>query len=192
MTEQIRTFSIRMAEAIDRRRFLRNMAGAAFAGATALSVGRLINPQAAYAYTSACLSPQGYGCPYGCGPSMCCSNGGRPSGCNCGTGTSCIDNGGHCLGYAGTWSGQNCWTCDYYDCDGGREEHYITTCCDCKTSGCNDSSGHCISYATQIYNVGTCSSATHYTITGKPQLIGVQTGDPRTSWGAGGSRSSGG
>jgi hypothetical protein len=103
MTETVRNASVRVAAAMDRKRFVRRFAGAVFTTASLLSVGKLINPSAAYGYTSDCLSPTGGGCPTGCGPSDCCYIGGRPSGCQCGTGTNCLDNGAHCHGYAQTW-----------------------------------------------------------------------------------------
>jgi hypothetical protein len=179
MTEQAHKFSIRVAESIDRRRFLRRTAGSIFATATALSVGRLLNPAVAYGYVSACESPSA-DCPYGCGPSQCCNAPGRPSGCDCSApAAGCKNDGMNCHGKAGTWNGTSCWTCDYYSCVSHHQYHIITTCCDCSTSGCNDGTNmRCISYQTQVYSVGSCGRPP-----GRPELVGVQTGDPSTSWG---------
>jgi hypothetical protein len=179
MTEPVRKFSMRVAETIDRRRFVRRAAGAVFATVTGLSAGSFISPSTAYGYTSACYSP-GRGDPYGCGASDACSFYGRPFGCSCGSGTNCLNNGAHCHGPDyGSWGGTAyCWTCTWYECYGGRELRHITDCCDCKTSSCGDSSGHCISYQVSTYNVGICNGPAS-----APVLIGVDTGDPSTSWG---------
>jgi hypothetical protein len=180
MTEQVHKLSVRVAESIDRRRFLRRTAGSIFATATAISVGRLLRPAAAYGYVSACDSP-GSGCPYGCGPSQCCNAPGRPAGCDCGSAPAqCkAENGAHCHGGDhSSWNPANCWTCDYYQCISSNQYHIVTICCDCKTSGCGDGLGHCISYQTQVFHIGSCG--------GRPtmrELVGVQTGDPATSWG---------
>lgn len=176
MTEQVRNFSMRVAEGIDRRRFLRRTAGSVFATASVLSIGRLLRPAVAYGYTSYCYSP-GSGCPYGCGPSTCCNS--RSGGCDCSAAAAgCKSGTTNCHGKANTWGGDACWTCEYYRCTSNHLYQIITTCCDCVTSGCGDSSGHCISYQTQVFFVGACGL--------KPttrELVGVQTGEPSTSWG---------
>jgi hypothetical protein len=185
MTETVRNASVRVAAAMDRKRFVRRFAGAVFTTASLLSVGKLINPSAAYGYTSDCLSPTGGGCPTGCGPSDCCYIGGRPSGCQCGTGTNCLDNGAHCHGYAQTWGGDSCWTCYWQECGGGHILAHTTTCCDCATTGCNDDSGHCISFQSTITHIGECDgpSSRPTSMLPKPVVVGVYTGDRATSWG---------
>lgn len=179
MTEQVHKISIRVAESIDRRRFLRRTVGSIFATATALSVGRWLSPAgAASGYPSACLTSGT--CPYGCGPSRCCNSqsgacdcSAPAAGCKSGT-TNCHgkDNGG--------WNTTNCWTCDYYRCVSHNQYHIITTCCDCSTSGC-DENNRCISYQTLTYHIGACGLSGRRPTA--PELVGVQTGDPSTSWG---------
>jgi hypothetical protein len=186
MTERIQNATVRLAGGIDRRRFLRRTANVLFAGVAVTSAGELFKPSTALAYTSSCTQPSsGSGCPYGCGPSKCCNASGRSSACNCGTGTTCKSGTAHCKGRAATWGGTSCWTCTHYVCGGSTMFRYVTTCCDCKTSGCGDSSGHCISYQTQVYKAGACATANRTAEAGSDELelVGIDTGDPATSWG---------
>lgn len=143
----------RTAKLINRRAFIRKSASAAFATVAGLVVGF---PQLALAYPSHCAGSgsQGAGCPgsshgYPCGPSECCNSSSRSSNCKCSNGTTC-KNTANCLGKdENTWgSGVNCWTCTgpWKPFGPSCERRYITTCCDCETTGCGDSSGHCIGY----------------------------------------------
>lgn len=147
MTEHLRRASVEMAAGIDRRRFLRRVAGTTFAGMAAFAAGGIpgLRVGVARAFPAACLSA-GPGCPsnYGCGPSQCCNRAGRPSGCNCclAPPTWCRSGTTHCRGKAPTWGGQSCWTC--------RRSTRTTTCCDCRTVSCGDSSGRCICYRSTV------------------------------------------
>jgi hypothetical protein len=150
MTERLKGAVEEVAARMDRKRFVRRLSSRLFMGFAVVTAGGglgMVRASVAGAFTSFC-EPTGPGCPHGCGPSACCNNGGRSAGCVCGTGTNCANNGSHCFGYAGTWSGDSCWTCytsSWYTCLACRCREY-TTCCDCATSGCGDSSGHCVSY----------------------------------------------
>jgi hypothetical protein len=181
MTDQLRDLTSQFAVALTRRRFLRRTAGAAFAGMATLTAGALVKPSLAYGYTSACQSPSGPGCPHGCGPSPCCNKSSRSSACKCGTGTNCKSGTTHCHGKAGTWGGTACWTCTWYKCLPSGYAKYVTTCCDCSTSGCGDPSSRCISYKTTLTIVGQCGLAAQAVPTGT--VLAVDTGDPATSWG---------
>jgi len=167
----------RVAERVDRRHFMRRVAKATFSAVALTAAGGTISvlrAAPAYAYASACEGATdgvGAGCPSGghygkpCGPSRCCGYlNGRPSGCHSGSNRGCPSGTTPCPGKAGTWSGQSCWTCTgpVYPCDGtGCVCAYITTCCDCSTSGCSDSSGRCISHCTTIRKLG-CFSEHEY------------------------------
>lgn len=159
MTEVVQRTAEGVAAQIDRRRFVRKLAHGAFYTLAVAAAGGgfgFFRTAAAYAYPTACLSPTGAGCPSGCGPSRCCNYlGGRPSGCNCGSGGNCTSGTTHCLGKDSTWSGEACWTCygDWFSCAGGCSCRNVTTCCDCKTSGCNDSPARCISHTTSLQKV---------------------------------------
>lgn len=140
------------AQAIDRRRFLRKVAAATFAGVATVMTGHL---PALADDDLVCMGTIGTGCPgstYGnpCGPSPCCIASGRSTACKCATGTTC-KNTANCLGKdAHTWgTTDNCWTCitgwKYWGPNCSVK--YTTTCCDCKTSGCGDPSSRCIGYS---------------------------------------------
>ena len=179
MTEYIQGVSVRLAATMNRRRFMRRVAGSTFAGVAALAAGRLISPTSAFAYASYCEGVAGPGCPKGCGPSRCCSS--HTGGCQCSDGSNhCKSGTANCHGYAGTWGGQNCWTCTYNQCIGRCYYRVSTTCCDCATSGC-DSNNRCIAYTTSYTIIGGCPSCPSALPAGT--LAGVATGNPATSWG---------
>jgi hypothetical protein len=138
--------SVRLAETIERRQFLRRTATSLFFGFTAVSTGTaslfgfLANPAAA----------AGPCCPSDCcGPSPCCNT----SCCNkpcCSLGSSdCINNGTTCLGkdfreYGSGVGG--CWSCTV-----PPPTCRTTLCCDCKTNnttGCSNFTNRCICYQT--------------------------------------------
>jgi hypothetical protein len=143
MTGQIRDTATGLAGALSRRQFVRRGTKFLFTTLAVFAAGGGIRTASALAINF-CEPTLGAGCPSdsGCGPSPCCNNSGRASGCNCGTDTNCTNGTTHCHGYAGTWSGTSCWTCV-----NGR---VTTTCCDCATSGCGDPSSRCISYFRQV------------------------------------------
>ena len=179
MTEQVRELSGRFAVAINRRRFLRRAANVTFGAVAAASAGQFLSPTEAFGYASACESPAGLGCPRGCGNGQCCNYSGRTAACQCGTGTSCKNDGRHCLGRAATWGGTACWTCTYKKCTSQGLVRVQTTCCDCKTSGCEKSGHICISYKTTKTLIGGCRLAPDARPVG---VIEVDSGDPATSW----------
>lgn len=150
-----------VAGQVDRRHFFRRIANGTFRWA-ALSavigpVAAILRASPAFAYPSACLG-NGVGCPSGgtygnpCGPSRCCSS--KPGACNCGSNGNCT-NTTNCKGKDSTWSGQSCWTCGgpQYTSGGCYYRRY-TTCCDCKTFGCNDPSNRCISWYSSVTLLG--------------------------------------
>jgi hypothetical protein len=57
MTQFVQNATVRLAAAVDRRRFIRRMASGTFAGVAALAAGRVINPTAAFGYASSCEPP---------------------------------------------------------------------------------------------------------------------------------------
>ena len=128
--------SIYLAEKIERRKFLRRMSKSLFFGAVAVSSGTttlfgfLADPAHA---TGACCN---YSC---CGPSLCCSTSCCSKNCCSPAGSdNCTNNGSTCLGYSGTWSGLNCWSCVL------SGSCRTVTCCDCKTNnqtGCPNPNG---------------------------------------------------
>jgi hypothetical protein len=196
MTEIFQNATMRMATAIDRRRFIRRAAGATFAGVASLAAGRLISPSRALAYSQTCEGTVGAGCPYGCGCSPCC--GSLNGTCDCGDGNGgCKDDGVHCMGKVGgsDWGGSSCWTCTHNVCQKGVLYSVSTTCCNCRTnSGC--SGAHCpngtlpaicIAWrSVSTYN-GRCVSDSPEPPTPPPgpigTVVGVSTGYPATSWG---------
>lgn len=180
MTESLQGVSVRLAAAMNRRRFIRRAAAGTFAGLASLAAGRLISPATAFGYASACDGPQGHGCPFGCGPSTCCSI--RSGGCHCSNGAGGCQNGtAHCHGKANTWGGQSCWTCTHENCLSRCYYRVTTTCCDCATTGCGDSSGHCIAYHTTYTVLHGCPQCLASQTSGT--VAGVATGNPATSWG---------
>lgn len=156
-----------LAVRMDRRGFVRKAGRGIFATTALLAAGgvaEVTRATPAFAYASSCASSEGdrrgAGCPggghwgsrYPCGPSRCCTyTSGRPAGCNCSNlyASFCKNNGGRCRNLAGTWGGASCWTCQSpsFGCGVGCTCVYQTTCCDCRTSGC-DSDNICISNVT--------------------------------------------
>lgn len=175
MTEVVKTVAEEVAARIDRRRFVRTVSSRLFMGFALVTAGGGLGlVKASLGRAATYCEPTGPGCPTGCGPSMCCNNGGRGSGCNCGTGGSCVNNGSHCHGFAGTWGGSSCWTCyttGWYQCLQCMCRQY-TTCCDCATTGCNDSSGHCISYYSGVQK-GCANGVVTDTIVATPPVAGA-------------------
>lgn len=181
MTEYLQGVSVRLATAMNRRRFIRRAASGTFAGVASLAVGQLINPASAFGYASACDGPQGHGCPFGCGPSTCCSV--QSGGCHCSNGAGgCQSGTTNCRGYEGDWGGASCWTCTHDNCLGQCYYRVSTTCCDCHTMYCgSDPDGICIAYNTTYTLLGGCPVCSSDLKAGA--LAGVATGDPATSWG---------
>ena len=167
----------KVAIGVDRRGFFRRAARDTFITAALVSVGgvaELFRGAPAFAFTAQCTSAhvphenKGSGCPgggvwgsrYPCGPDRCCTDtSGCNSGCDCDNGGAlCKSSTTHCKGNAHTWSttGRSCWTCNspLFPCGRvGCQCYLMTTCCDCKTSGCSSCSGDlgtgiCISVST--------------------------------------------
>lgn len=184
MTDPVKTFSVAIAERSSRRRFLGRSATGLFGTVAALAAGSLIDPKQAFAYPSACESPIGQGCPFGCGPDRCC--GSQSGDCLCGTNANCANNGVDCHGYVGgsDWGGASCWTCVWTGCESVYFYQYTTTCCDCATTNC-DIHNICISWKTTKTAIGCCGGVAGGppTLFAKPVVVGVSTGDPATSWG---------
>jgi len=145
----------RLAERIERRRFLRKSTRTMFVVAAAIAAGegfQVMKAPAAFACDcndSGCSN--GSGCPTGgiyglhpCGPSPCCSS--LRSSCNCGSGCQCKNNassGGNCKGHGFGVYSSGCWSCSVV-ISGFR---YITSCCDCEVkAACNTPFGRCISW----------------------------------------------
>lgn len=154
MATRMALFATRM----DRRTLFRKGAKAGFVFFAVAAAGgglELAGARKAFAHVSACSGSgnQGLGCPgstqgYPCGPSRCCVyiRPGYPSSCDCATtGPGCLTN-AHCLGEETNIYTTGCWTCSYFNA--GACLTYVTTCCDCGTTGCGDSSGRCVSYQT--------------------------------------------
>jgi hypothetical protein len=152
----------KVAIGVDRRGFFRRAGRSTFIATALVSAGgiaEIFRSSPAFAFTAQCASAagdaKGRGCPgggvwgtrYPCGPDRCCTDtSGCNSGCNCDNGgANCKSSTtGHCHGKAGTWSGQSCWTCNspLFSCGNpGCKCYLMTTCCDCKTSGCSACSG---------------------------------------------------
>lgn len=182
MTELVRDASVRLANIMDRRHFVRRMAGGTFASVAGLAAGRLISPAVAFAYVSHCESTTGSGCPRGCGPSPCCDHLSSSCGCSNGYG-GCkgSDRNPCCHGTYNDWgSGVNCWTCTYDECIGHCYYRVSTTCCDCDTScGCPQP---CVAYSTSYTYISGCPACA---IPGlRPgTVVGVTMDDPANSWG---------
>jgi hypothetical protein len=167
-------FAEDLAGAIDRRRLLRRAANTVFklAAVTAVAgpITAFFRTPSVFAYPSFCEPSAGPGCPNGsldghpCGPSRCCLSAGA-GGCNCSLGgATCKSGTVNCKGTdPNTWgTNVNCWTCNgpqYTQNQGGSICYYrrVTTCCDCKTSGC-DANNRCISYSQSTVFLG-CLSA---------------------------------
>lgn len=180
MTELVRHASVRMAALMDRRHFVRRMAGGTFAGVAALAAGRLVSPAVAFAYPSNCEPTKGSGCPKGCGPSTCCYNESNSS-CRCSNGKGGCNNGGCCGGNYNDWGTTNCWTCTYDECMGECYYKVATTCCDCATH-CSCPSSHCIAFSTTYTFLGGCPKCPNSDFT-PGQVVGVTYDDPANSWG---------
>jgi hypothetical protein len=187
MTEFMQNTSIRLATAMNRRRFIRRAATGTFAGVASLAAGRLLSPSSAFAYASDCESTTGPGCPKGCGPSYACSV--QSNVCHCSDGNGGCKSGTiQCNGNYNDWGSTNCWTCTYDYCDTGLGYYYQvqTTCCDCATTYC-DKDHRCIAYNTVYTYLRNCSLASGATPSNAPykpgQVVGRATGDPSTSWG---------
>jgi hypothetical protein len=160
----------KVAVGVDRRGFFRRAARSTFITAALVSaggIGEIVKGSPAFAFTQQCASMagdnKGHGCPgggtgvwngrYPCGPSRCCSStDGCASGCDCDAGSGgalCVGvttPTTHCQGNAHTWSntGRSCWTCNSpnFSCGNpGCQCYLMTTCCDCKTSGCSACTG---------------------------------------------------
>jgi hypothetical protein len=143
---------VQVAQKIDRRSFFRKTAGVTFKAAAVLAAGGALSAISSAPAWADCGGAAGRGCPTvrnfqghivskGCGPSRCCSDtSGLASGCNCASGTSCL-NGGHCHGrHTSSWpSSSGCWSCAVVTeiQSNGCQFGYVTTCCDCNTSGCD-------------------------------------------------------
>jgi hypothetical protein len=143
VTEQPGQFALRVASHIERRRFLRRSAQAAFVGVAGLAAGgglTLFRAPSAYANacgTSAsnkCGNANGWpgpGCPTvagfaPCGPSPCCSYYGSGK-CNCqSTPGNCKSN-GTCEGKTTEVYSTGCWSCGYHV----SGTTFVYTCCDC-------------------------------------------------------------
>ncbi len=175
MDNGIEQFAVGVTRAIDRRSFLRKAAGNAFKVAAVLAAsGTLADLLATPAYAS-CGGAAGAGCPKitdinghvvsrGCGTSRCCSYlNGRPSSCNCASGTTCKSITGYCYGRNTNDYATGCWTCTVVTKRSGSCYYgYVTTCCDCKTnaSRCSDPNegggyGTCIGW-TSTYKLLGC------------------------------------
>lgn len=183
MTALVRSASVRLVGAMDRRRFLRRMATGTFATVAGLAAGGFVNPARAFAYTSYCETTIGTGCPKGCGPSPCCSS--LSSGCDCADGSGgCLSSSqkGCCNGKVGDWQGTSCWTCSYTECIGQCKYNVSTTCCDCAITCGSCGQSRCISYSTTMTYAGGCPSGCE--LPAAPgTVVGVATGYPATSWG---------
>ncbi len=178
-TEVVERVSAAMAERLSRRSFVRKSADRVFGVGALLAAGKLASSMGSR--ISNTCDAAGPGCPYGCGPSQCCNWSGRSSGCKCGTGTSCTSGTTHCRGRTGTTCfGVDCWTCQYVKCLPSGNVQFTTTCCDCRTSGCNDG-GICISYKTTSKVIGPCGGRPAKVPVGT--VLAIDTGDPRTSSG---------
>lgn len=153
MTEIVKNAAEELAARMDRKRFVRKISNRLFMGFAVVTAGgglSLLRSPLAHA-VSACITPSGAGCPYGCGTSPSCTYN-RSSGCDCGSNSNCGSGSAHCHGYASTWGGDACWTCwtsDWYDCLQCQCREY-NLCCDCATSGCGDPKGYCISFASGV------------------------------------------
>lgn len=180
MTEYLQSMTVKLANTMNRRLFIRRAATSTFAGVAALAAGRMVNPTRAFAYASVCESTTGPGCPSGCGPSRCCTS--KSGGCQCGNGSDgCVSGTTNCHGKKGDWGGASCWTCTYKECLSKCYYQVSTTCCDCATTGCGDSGGICIAYLTTYTYAGGCPFCPTDLKLGA--VAGVATGNPATSWG---------
>jgi hypothetical protein len=165
MTERPARFAVKLATGIERRRFMRHSAQAAFIGIAGLAAGtglQLWHPPKAFA--AACDGPKGLGCPSGtyygphpCGPSPCCNWWGSNR-CNCESSPGkCKSHAtdSYCNGIGMEVYGTGCWGCAVIvsGC------LFTTTCCDCHYSStggpaCNPGSGYyakrCISWNHQL------------------------------------------
>lgn len=137
MTEQPVRLAVKLASRIERRRFLRHSAQAAFIGVAGLAAGgglQLLHTPKSYANT--CGKPgnkPGLSCPnkgtFGdapCGPSPCCSYYGSGA-CNCESSPGSCKSNATCAGKGHEVYSTACWSCGVHVA--GSE--FITTCCDC-------------------------------------------------------------
>lgn len=148
-------FAVKLANRIERRRFLRLSSQAAFIGAAGLAAGAGLDlVRSPKAYANPCgvrTNVPGLGCPSGgkygyapCGPSPCCDHYGSGP-CNCANPavpTGGCKSTGYCKGAGFYYSGTNCWACGVHY--GGAL--WVTTCCDCEYKSayyntCKPSSG---------------------------------------------------
>ena len=175
MDDGVEKFAVGVTRLLDRRSFLRKIAGNAFKAAAVLAVGgTLVDVMATPAYAN-CGGAAGSGCPKvtningnvvsrGCGTSRCCNylRSGTSSNCKCASGTSCKSTTGYCYGKDTRYWGSGCWSCTVTTkYTGGCYYGYTTTCCDCKTNAdaCNDpdlgsNRGRCIGWSSTYRKLG--------------------------------------
>ncbi|HZC99453.1 MAG TPA: hypothetical protein VFA46_04435 [Actinomycetes bacterium] len=177
MDDSVEKFAVGVTRLLDRRSFLRKIAANTFKAAAVFAVGgTLVDFMATPAYAN-CGGSAGPGCPKvtdingktvsrGCGTSRCCNYlNGRPSSCNCASGTTCKTTSGYCYGRDYRyWGSSGCWSCTVvtkYDRSTGCYYGYTTTCCDCKTnaSKCSDKNisggyGRCIGWSSTYRKLG--------------------------------------
>lgn len=155
--------SVRIAETIERREFLRRVSTTLFMGFAAASAGTagvlgfLADPAKA---AGAC-------CPSCCGPSPCCNT-------SCCNKTCCPDGGSYICGTSDGcegrdtryYGGAGCWSCH-----GGCGSCSTTICCDCKTNnttGCPNFTNRCICHQC-LPECGPQGAQTVFAITGGRQ-----------------------
>jgi len=149
MSEFHERIAERLAEKMERRRFIRRSSKVVFGTVAALAAGgglQVLSSPKAFANECSARSGAGPGCStfngYApCGPSPCCSwyNSHDNKNCNCASGAgSCKSKGsnsGYCEGNGYFYSGSNCWGCSYNigGCD------VVITCCDCAINSSHSS-----------------------------------------------------
>jgi hypothetical protein len=166
MAEKTTGLAVKIAEGIERRRFMRRAAQTAFFLAAGVTVGGGLDLfGASKAYANPCgkkSNVPGLGCPKGgatsvygyapCGPSPCCDYYGSGP-CNCANASHpglCLSS-GRCAGDGYYYANSNCWTCGVNI----QGNEWLTTCCDCEykdkyKTDCKPSKGYyagrCISW----------------------------------------------
>jgi hypothetical protein len=151
-----------LAQHIERRRFFRRTARAAFIVAAGVAAGEGLqvfkagNAFACDCNDSSCTN--GRGCPTGgkfglhpCGPSPCCAA--LSTSCRCGSGGGSCKRGGNCFGDGINIYSSHCWSCTItFACGNpGCICRSTTTCCDCLVAAsCGTPYGRCISYYNSV------------------------------------------
>lgn len=150
MSELPERFAERLAEKIERRRFIRRSSKVVFGTVAALAAGgglQVLSAPKALANECSATTGAGPGCSKfaghaPCGPSPCCTwyNSHDNKNCNCQSGAGTCKgsgaNSGYCAGNGYFYSGTNCWSCTYNI--GGCIT--VITCCDCAISSSKRSS----------------------------------------------------